>query len=226
MLELFHNAFSPPNLIPTTLLFLCIVYGIMVILGALDANFLDFDVDADLDIDLDVDMDMDVDADIDADTDIDANSSGSSFGLASILKFFNIGQVPFMIYLSILSLFLWPFSILLNYSIQNTSFALGLILLVPNLIASLFLTKIVSTPLAKSFSKMNKGHKDEDLIGKAGTVVLTISGQKMGQVEYVGEKGDFLLLNAKTKEGIHIKKDSKVEFIEKKDGYYMVVPYE
>ena len=45
MSELFENAVTGVNIIPTVLLGLIIIYWITVILGALDIDFLDIDLD-------------------------------------------------------------------------------------------------------------------------------------------------------------------------------------
>ena len=87
MQELLQAAFSTPNIVFTVLLLVVMLYWVSVFMGLLDMGSFD--------VDIDVDMDVDVDVDIDADVDADAEVTGG--GLAGILHFFNLGQVPFMV---------------------------------------------------------------------------------------------------------------------------------
>ena len=104
MLELLYVAFTPVNLFFTVLLLLVLVYWIMVILGALDVDFLDIDFDSDVDADADVDMDF----------------QGGGF-LRGILEFFYIGEVPVMVLVSVFSLSVWTISVLGNYYLNPNS---------------------------------------------------------------------------------------------------------
>ena len=93
MKEIIEAAFSPVNIIPTILLLFVLFYWIIVIVGVINMDFLDVDVDMDADIDLDVDVDADIDVDtdmdIDAHTDIDPGASIS--WLNHVLVFFGLG---------------------------------------------------------------------------------------------------------------------------------------
>ena len=53
MKELFNAAISSPNIIPTALLGLVLLYWLTVVIGALDFDALDFDVDTDIDTEVD-----------------------------------------------------------------------------------------------------------------------------------------------------------------------------
>ena len=57
--EVLQEALMPANLVFTVMLGIVIIYWIMVILGALDVDFLDIDFDSDVDVDADVDADVD-----------------------------------------------------------------------------------------------------------------------------------------------------------------------
>ena len=82
MQELLQAAFSPPNIVFTTLLLVVLLYWASVFMGLLDMGSFDVDLDVDLDVDVDIDADVDADADV------------SAGGIAGILHFFNVGQVP------------------------------------------------------------------------------------------------------------------------------------
>lgn len=225
MLELFNEAFSAANIVITLLLIGTLIYWIFVILGAIDLEFLNFDIDADIDIDIDMDMDMDmdIDADVDADIDADAGGGGSSFFI-SALQFFNVGKIPFMLFFSTLTLCIWVISILINYYIGNDSFGGGLALLVPNLIVSLFINKILTTPLASLFTKIDKAHTEVDIVGHIGTLLFPTDNINMGQAEVEVNNSDHRLVNVKALKNQQFKKGDQVVIIEKskeKDFYFI-----
>lgn len=191
MNELFDLTTTPANLIPTILISFVILYWITVIIGMIDMDTIDVDVDTgDVDVDIHAEVDADIDADIhadihsDADVDTDAHFSASWFN--SALAFFNLGQIPFMIFLSFVALPFWIISIIATDYIGITSFWFSLVILVPNMVISLFISKIFTTPFVRLFGKIDAGTiTDVDLIGKTGTVVLPIKPGKMGQIEVV-----------------------------------------
>ena len=53
MMELVTAAFLPVNFVLTVLLILVVLYWLMVIIGALDADLFDIDFDTDVDVDVD-----------------------------------------------------------------------------------------------------------------------------------------------------------------------------
>ena len=212
MNTLLLEAFSPANIFVTILFLLIVLYWLFVILGALDLDFLDFDIDLDADADMEVDVD----------TDVDVSSSAGASAFVSILHFFNIGAMPFMIYFSLLILVIWNFSILANYYIPNRALPLGLLLLMPNVVVSLFVTKMLTNPFLPFFKSMNVRHKDTDLIGQIATTISPVSDTKMGQAE-ISINNNFLTLNIKTKKG-SLPTNTKVVFIDqnKEHDYYFV----
>ncbi|MGB1206703.1 MAG: hypothetical protein ACPG5B_13715 [Chitinophagales bacterium] len=211
MNTLLLEAFSPANIFITLLFLLIVLYWIFVILGTLDLDFLDFDLDLDADVDADVDVD------------VDAGSSGAGTGtFVYLLHFFNVGAIPFMIYLSLLILVIWNFSILANYYIPNRALPLGLLLIIPNIVVSLFVTKILTAPLLPFFKSMNVRQQDTDLIGQLATTISPVSDMKMGQAE-ISIDNNFLTLNIKTKKG-SLPRGTKVVFIaqNKAQDFYFV----
>ena len=75
------------NIPYTFLLLITIAYWLIVAVGFLDTEFLDFEVD------VDADADVDVDADVSAD-------GGSNFSFAHVLHFFNLSSFVFFLVLS------------------------------------------------------------------------------------------------------------------------------
>jgi len=192
MKELFDFAFSPPVITYSILLMVFLLYWMTVIIGVFDFSSLDFDID------IDADVDMDVDVDLDADTDVDASGSGN-IALA-ILGFFNFGKVPFMVVISIVSLSLWTIAILVNYYFSDGSILFSIALIPPNLLASLIIAKIITTPLVPLFASISKDEaKPIDFIGLLGEIVLETSNNRMGQIEVRHEKS-ILTLSVKAME--------------------------
>ncbi|RMG67737.1 MAG: hypothetical protein D6722_12680, partial [Bacteroidetes bacterium] len=108
MTELYELSISPPNLPYTILLGLMVVYWLTVIIGAIDLDFLDFDVDVDTDVDVDAEVDTEVE--VDGEADGAGGVSGAGWFLTTA-SFFNLGSVPFMIFMSFLCLSLWVGSV-------------------------------------------------------------------------------------------------------------------
>ncbi len=249
MKELYDAAFSAVNIFPTILFGLMVVYWLFVIIGALDINLFDFsldsadiDLDADIDIDAEVDIDADVDVDAEADIDMDADADteiqssmaaqgqvegGVIMSLNSILSFFNLGKVPFMILMSFLALSMWVISISVNYLMGNQSILLSILLLIPNFIVSLFVSKFLTTPFAIIQKKMLQNNADSfKYQGKICTMLMSASHTKVGQGE-INYNGSIIRVNVITKKGTEIAKDQTGLIINriKEKNCYLVEPY-
>nr|WP_319398060.1 OB-fold-containig protein [uncultured Carboxylicivirga sp.] len=224
MKELFEAAFSGVNLIPTVFLLLILVYWIFVIIGAMDMDVINIDIETDVDLDVDVDVDADVDSDVDA----DSHDIGSVAFLNSILTFFNLGKIPFMVWLSFLIIPMWVISILFNHYLHNSSFLISLVALIPNLVASLLVSKVLTTPIAAIFTKIKKNDDDSfKYTGKMCTVLMQASHNRFGQAE-IKRDGNTYRVNILTKdESIVLDKGQTaliIEFIPEKKCY-LVEPY-
>lgn len=228
MKELFEAAFSGVNIIPTVFLLLILVYWIFVIIGAMDMDFLEVDIETDVDIDANVEVDADVDTDAEFDTDADAHDVGSVAFLNSVLTFFNLGKIPFMVWLSFLIIPMWVISILFNYYLHNSSFLISMVALIPNLVASLIVSKILTTPIAVLFAKMRKNDEDKfNYTGKICTVLMSASHTRFGQAE-INRDGNIYRVNILTKEETIILDKGQtaliIEFLPEKKCY-LVEPY-
>ncbi len=231
MLELFREAISAPNLLYTILLGLVLLYWATVFLGAIDLDFLEVDIDTDLDLDVDVDLDIDVDADVEAEVEGEvANGSGGAGWFLGTLAWFNLGQVPFMVFMSLLILFMWTASVLTNYYWGHEHSWFMAAFLLPNLIVGLFVTKLLSAPFKHSYKKMTQqGISKNQLVGKIATVRTLLKEGHMGQVEVLVNDDDHYLLTAK------LEKDQEtllpgtqaliVEYHAESD-YFVVTPFE
>jgi hypothetical protein len=189
--ELFQAAILPHQLLLTLLLTLVVCYWLLVLLGALD-------FEADLPDDLGTDGDAHHGAG-------SSNSLGMSTGGAwlSAGRFLGFSQVPLMVWLSFLVLFLWFGSLALNeWYNQAGSLLQATWLLLPNLLGSLVVTKLVTLPVAKLFKAMGDADSEaEEVIGRTGVVVSTEADASYGQLEITTASVP-LLINVRTEPGV------------------------
>ena len=135
-----------------------------------------------------------------ADADLHGHGEGASW-LSGALAFFNLGRIPLMVFLSFVALPLWVGSILLNHYLGNTSVLLGLALLGPLFIASLFVAKFLTLPFVKLFSALEKDHDaGAVVIGRVCTVLLPATAERLGQAT-VRIDGAPLMLNIRSAAG-------------------------
>lgn len=219
MNELFNIFFSGVNFIPTTLFVLVLFYWAIVLVGALGTDFLDFDVE--------IDMDTDIDIDLDAEVEVEGNSASNLFALNKVLSFFNLGKIPFMVFLTFLAIPMWVLAIMSNHILGNTSIIISLILLIPILIVSLFIAKILTIPFVKLFAILEKESDEDDIIGAIGEVRLSANSDKKGQADVmVGES--FFTVFIKTHESAStVKKGDKILVLDhiKEGDYFLVEKY-
>lgn len=212
MTELLNDAFSPINLPLTVTLILMLIYWITVILGVLDVELFDIDLDSGLDVDADVDFDVDVGAD----------------GIGrSILAFFYVGEVPVMILFSILILSLWTVSMIANYHLNPLgSYVFGLGLFAGNVVVSLLICKVIGMPLNKFYSSLNRdSNAPRDVMGRICVVITSSVSKKMGQAE-VKTRGAPILLNVVSQDD-HVFNKGDEAVVTAKDehsGVYTIAP--
>jgi hypothetical protein len=201
MPELLKNAFTGANIIPTVLLILVVLYWIIAIIGVLDFDFLDFDIDLD-------------------------GGDGPFYGILAFLK---VGELPFMFVFSILILNFWIIAMLMYYLPITPGGRVNTILLIPAIILSTFITKLELFPLKvifKNSSLQGDGDNRENaVIGQLCILKCEVKNGRLGQAEIKRDGGD-LLVNVKSEyEGMTFRKD-EVAFIIRKDIdkniYYIV----
>jgi len=93
--EIWDQAILYYNLPLTIVLGFIMIYWVLAVLGTIDIEALDIDFDIDLDADVDPDFDLDTDA-----------TPGDAGFLVGALKFVNAAEVPLMMVLSFLFLFM------------------------------------------------------------------------------------------------------------------------
>ena len=215
MTDFFHLVFSGVNFIPTTLFMLVVFYWLIVITGVFGADFLDFDVEVEPEIDLEIDADL------------DGNTASDLLVLNKVLSFFNIGKVPFMVFLTFLSFPMWMLSLVVNNLLGNNSFILSLLFLFPIFIISLFIAKILTMPFIKIFAALEKEDETDDIIGGIGTVRIGANSTQKGQADVMVGKSFFTIYIKTHETGELAKKGDKVLVLDhiKKEGYYLVEKY-
>jgi hypothetical protein len=181
--ELFQAAIAPHQVLLTLLLALVVCYWLLVILGAMD-------FETDLPDDLG-------DGDIDQGHGLNTGGAWLTAG-----RFFGFSQVPIVVWLSFLILFMWFFSLVLNQKWNPTTSTLqAFILLLPNLAISTIATKLVTIPVAKLFKAMADADTEaEEVVGRTGTICSIEADETYGQLE-ITANGAPLLINVRTRSG-------------------------
>lgn len=219
VIEFLREALSSHNLPATVLLGLVVLYWLLVIVGA-------------------VDMDLEVDADAGDAGDMGSHhvSTGGTVGAGvggggrvGRHKWLDFSGVPLNISGSILAIFFWLGSLWGNYYLNGTSgnrsVGMAILLLFPNGIVSLLLTRVAIIPLQKLFRKMQEFSTEvEVVVGREGRVVSAKVDERYGQVE-VPTKSVPLLINARVSPGEEVLEKGTQVLIHAaiEDGHYYLV---
>ena len=93
---------------------------------------------------------------------------------------------------------MWFVGININYYLGIESTWIGLLLLIPNFILSLFIVKIFSRPLSYFYKQVNhKGEPEIDFLGRRCVVFSTLDDLKTGQIQ-LSVNGDPIRLSARS----------------------------
>lgn len=203
MFELLETAFSGVNIIPTTLLGLVLLYWLTVIIGIIDFNFIEIDLD----------------------------TSGTELDIGpfhGILAFLNVANLPFMLVFSIFTLNFWTLSMLTHLLPFKSGGPVSLILFIPELFISLFLTKIITIPLKNIFKfDYNEKGRENEVTGKLCRLMGDLMPGRLGQAEVERDSGS-LIINVKIVEGDGLQKGSKALVIKKDEekDFYVIKKFE
>jgi hypothetical protein len=174
--ELWEQAILPGNLPLTILLGLVIVFWGITLLGLINSDSLDFDIDAD------------AGGDVDGLHDIPG----------ALLRAVNAGSVPVTVVLSVLVLAMWIVSMVLNYYFNPEG---GLLLSAGFFLAAFILgviaTKILTQPLVPLMRRLKDAENAAPVIGETGIVRSIDIDSKFGQIEVARPDGAPALLNAR-----------------------------
>ena len=217
MSELLQAAVSPPNLVPTGLLVFVLLYWLTVIAGLVHVDSLDLDL-----------ADAGADLDAHAGAHLHHGDAGADW-LNHALAFFNLGRVPLMLFLGFVALPLWAGSILLNYYTHNSSWLLGIAFLLPLLVGSLFLAKLLTAPFVRLFAVLEKDHDaGASPVGQVCTVLLPTSQERLGQAAVRISGGAPLRLNVRAASAAELRKGDTALVIDfdAVRRCYLIEPYE
>ena len=230
--------FSSVNMPLTILLIILFLYWILTMLSGLD-----FDLDFDVEVDLDVDVDIDIDADVTLDSgkvsfDDFANAEVKKENILPnrkrdlkwwqiILVYFNFVELPFMFTFTFWILCWWFLTVFFTNLTHSYDNSFGFIIFFISIIPSLFLTKILTTPFKgffKNFSK--KGEKSLDLLGRRGTLLSNLSGDKLGSIKLTVDSSP-INVYAKSLNGEKINSGQDVLIIKESPDkkYYFIQSY-
>ncbi len=161
--QLWHASLHLANLPYTLLLILVLLYWMTVMLGLLDMGSVDVDLPG-------------------SEGDISSPAAGSFEG---ILEYFNLRKVPISIVVSFFALSLWLIGVLANHYIHGTrSKILGLLLIIPNVLVSAHVAKILTLPLVPLFRAMRGDASDRrDLVGTRVVVTSSQANATFGTAE-------------------------------------------
>lgn len=163
--------------------------------------------------------------DIDLDAEVEGDSGHIPTPIAHLLRFVNAADVPLMVVLSFLSLFMWIFSMMANYYF-NTGLDNTLILafFAGSLIAGILLTKAVTAPLVPLFRKMKELEKAEPAIGGTAIVISKEVDSSYGQCEQQRKDGAPAILNCRISSETPLPRGTEVAVIsyDKDRGTYLV----
>jgi len=197
--ELLKYAFTGVNVIPTMMLIVIQCYWIIASIGFLDLDFFDFDVDLE-----------------------GAEGSGA---LNAIAVFINIGEVPFALVFSMIVLNFWIIAMLMYFLPIEAGGLVSGILLLPALIASMYITKLEILPLKKIFlERINLNDVEHKVLDKICTLKCDLEYGRLGQAG-LKQEGPSIVINVKTQFNDESFKKDEVAFVfrkdEEKDIYYI-----
>lgn len=184
--------------LPFTILLACvIVYWLVMSFGLLDFDS-GTEADVDMHIDTDADVHVETGADMHAEADADLDGEIDSGWSASFFQFLNIGEVPLMVVLSIMSLSAWTLSMALNHYWNNGSIWRAGLLLVPNLIVTCLITHFLTRPFKSLFKALNREYEEHvPMIGRTCTITTSEASTEFGQAQ-IETRGAPLLINVRT----------------------------
>ncbi|MDB6174749.1 MAG: hypothetical protein JWL59_4060 [Chthoniobacteraceae bacterium] len=185
MHEVFLEAITFVNLPFTVLLGLIVLYWVMVVIGALDSTF-------------GSEFDGHLESGTESSSDHDANHDGWISGLA---HFINLGDVPLMVVMSVITLSLWTGSLIANRYVTGHQTLLALACLIPNLLISIVVTRYITLPLKPLFRMLRRNEDDAvPIVGQPCRILTSQVTGTFGQAE-ITTQGAPLLINVRTLDG-------------------------
>jgi hypothetical protein len=210
LLEVLRASVALHNLPFTVLLVIIVGYWLLVCVGFLDHESVEGGLNG-------------MDAHVGGEAHVDLGV------LHALAKFMHAGEAPLMAVLSMLVLCAWAFSVLANHYLNpGGGLLLAGALLIPNLVISLLLTRILTKPLRMVFKALNKDYDEViPIIGQVCTVTTSEVTERFGQAT-LETKGAPLTLQVRIAEGHRLGRGDRALIIgeDKERQEYRVVRYE
>lgn len=189
-------------MLPTALLGALLIYWLVAIVGALDLEFLDFDLDMD-----------------------GGDGSGPFYAIAAFL---NVGGVPFALILSIWILSFWIISMMLYYLPIEPGGLINGVLLIPAFAGAMYVTGLVTRPMQKFFKNNPMKHTIQTrVMDKRCTLLCDVTGTRLGQAR-IRQQGAEMVINVKAEFPKDVFTKGEIAFVfrkdEDKDIYYITKP--
>ncbi len=230
MKDIIHHLFFPiSNAIMTVLMLISVIYWLFsAIMGGLDGIDIASEPSVDLDVDTSFDLQQNhIDILHDKEPDLDEPVVSHESGLvAKLLHYMNVGQVPFMMVLTIFKFFTWAGSLVSTLSPQVVNLGnWSVIILIPLAVVAIILTHYATLPLG-NFLKRTGYHGDEiiDFIGREGVMQSSIEAEKHGIMQLVVNQDPIKVMVASW-DGAPIQFGDRVYIIERAQTpnlYYVV----
>jgi hypothetical protein len=229
MLELLMQAVRLPNLPYTIFLVLILLYWISVIVGVLDVESLDGDLD--IETDFEVEPEIETDVEVDAEADLDTEVSGKSLNTTNLASILNLGAVPLTVWLSFFGITAWMLSTTLNLVIDlitpiniHNFFRLlfGALIIVP---VSGFITRFTVIPLKPVFT-YKKATSNTDFLRETCIITSTKVTPAFGLAERKVD-GTPIILNVRADESQGLAKGDKALIVNynKEENTFEVAPF-
>ncbi|MGG5577290.1 hypothetical protein ACPDHL_08120 [Myroides sp. C15-4] len=230
MKDIIHHLFFPiSNAIMTVLMLISVIYWLFsAIMGGLDGIDIASEPSVDLDVDTSFDLQQNhIDILHDKEPDLDEPVVSHESGLvAKLLHYMNVGQVPFMMVLTIFKFFTWAGSLVSTLSPQVVNLGnWSVIILIPLAVVAIILTHYATLPLG-NFLKRTGYHGDKiiDFIGREGVMQSSIEAEKHGIMQLVVNQDPIKVMVASW-DGAPIQFGDRVYIIERAQTpnlYYVV----
>ena len=222
MIEFFQECIEHVNLPATGMMIMVLLYWLMVMVGVFGLDTLDLDFDADADLGLDADFGIEG---IDLDAGVDgapattfsggSSASGNDGFLRAMFDFFYLGEVPIIIIGTFFVVFWWIMTYLTNhYTNPDFGWGIAAVWFVPNVLASLVLTRFSMIPFSIIFREEAAENKTrEELCGQIGKVTTSEVTETFGQIELRINNEPEMILNVRTQPGEKLGKGEAAKII-------------
>ncbi|REJ93117.1 MAG: hypothetical protein DWQ34_11655 [Planctomycetota bacterium] len=178
MVESLQTWFSWPTLPFSLLLSAVLAYWLVVILGALDVDMFDFDIDLD--------------------PGLDGHESLFDWGLVG-LRWLNLGDVPLMVWMSVFGLAAWLSSTMLDKGMTDPTAGECVISILRSTGIGLVAAKLLTQPL-KGKLKLVEPNPVESMIGRTCVITSSEATPEHGRASCQSD-GAPLILNVRSMDG-------------------------